>query len=95
MTTENETQEQPAKVVARFKSSSQKGGAEGYELMVTDEARDTDVIETIRRAKLGRELMRRALDGTDDVVLNVHRVLSPEEMAEGQWERDQMRDPRA
>ncbi len=64
MTTENDTPQQeapPTKVVAKFKSSSTKGGQEAYELTVTDSADAGDVDATVANAIMGRKLMREAL----------------------------------
>lgn len=51
----------PSKVIAKFKSSSTKGGQEAYELTVTDAANAGDVDATVANAIAGRQRMIEAL----------------------------------
>lgn len=66
MSEHDEAAFRPAKVIAKFRSSSTKGGGEGYEVMVTDAADEGDVHDAVALAKLARRQMLAALDGTDD-----------------------------
>ena len=49
------------KVIAKFKSSSTKGGQEAYELTVTDAATVFDREQAVGNAIAGRKAMRDAL----------------------------------